>query len=46
MDAANGELLWHTHIGNISNAPQTWEVDGRQYLTVAVGDMLYSFVLY
>ena len=46
MDAASGELLWHTRIGNISNAPQTYEVNGRQYLTVGVGDMLYSFVLY
>ena len=33
MDAASGELLWHTRIGNISNAPQTYEVNGRQYLT-------------
>ena len=46
MDAATGELLWHTRIGNISNAPQTYEVDGRQYLTVGVGDTLYSFVIY
>ena len=28
------------------NAPQTYEVDGRQYLLVGVGDTLYSFVLY
>ena len=28
LDAANGEPLWHTRIGNISNAPQTYEVDG------------------
>jgi alcohol dehydrogenase (cytochrome c) len=46
MDAATGGLLWHTRIGNISNAPQTYEVDGRQYLTVGVGDTLYSFVIY
>ncbi len=46
MDAANGNFLWHTRIGNISNAPETYAIDGRQYLLAAVGDTLYSFVLY
>jgi alcohol dehydrogenase (cytochrome c) len=46
MDGANGALLWHTRIGNITNAPQTFEIDGRQYVLVGVGDTLYSFVLY
>jgi len=46
MDAANGDLLWHTRIGNISNAPQTYRLDGRQYLLVAVDGMLYAFALY
>jgi len=46
MDAADGTLLWHTRIGNISNAPQTYSLDGRQYLMVAVEDMLYAFALY
>jgi alcohol dehydrogenase (cytochrome c) len=46
MDAGNGDLLWHTRIGNISNAPQTYAIDGRQYVLVAVGDTLYSFVNY
>jgi alcohol dehydrogenase (cytochrome c) len=46
LDSTNGEPLWHTRIGNISNAPQTFEIDGRQHVLVGVGDMLYSFVLY
>ena len=46
FDAANGDLLWHTRIGNMSNTPQTFLVDGRQHLLVAVGERLYSFVLY
>jgi alcohol dehydrogenase (cytochrome c) len=46
MDAADGALLWHTRIGNITNAPQTYGLDGRQYLLVAVDDMLYAFALY
>jgi alcohol dehydrogenase (cytochrome c) len=46
FDATNGTPLWHTHIGGPSNAPQTYAVDGRQHLLVAVGDTLYSFVIY
>ena len=46
FDARNGNPLWHTRIGNISNAPQTYLVDGRQNVLVAVGDTLYSFVMY
>ena len=46
FDAANGKPLWHSRIGNISNAPQTYLLDGKQVLLVAVGDTLYSFVLY
>lgn len=46
LDGRNGDLLWHTRIGNISNAPETFEIDGKQYVLVGVGDTLYSFVLY
>ena len=46
FDAADGDLLWHTRIGNISNAPQTHLLDGRQYVLVAVGQRLFAFVMY
>jgi alcohol dehydrogenase (cytochrome c) len=46
FDATNGTPIWHTHIGSPSNAPQTYAIDGRQYLLVAVGDTLYAFTLY
>ncbi|HTY49744.1 MAG TPA: acido-empty-quinoprotein group A [Steroidobacteraceae bacterium] len=46
MDATDGTPLWHTRIGNITNAPETYVIDGRQYLLAAVGDTLYAFVLY
>ena len=46
FDATNGKPLWHSRIGNISNAPQTYLLDGKQYVLVAVGDTLYSFTLY
>ena len=45
-DAATGKPLWNTRIGSVTNAPQTYMLDGRQYLIVATGDALWSFVLY
>ena len=45
-DAATGVPLWHSRIGGVTAPPQTYMLDGRQYLLVAVNDMLYSFVLY
>jgi alcohol dehydrogenase (cytochrome c) len=44
-DAKTGKPLWHTRIGNVSNAPQTFLLDGHQYLTVATGDTLWAFIL-
>ena len=46
FDPANGKPLWHTQIGQVTNAPETYMVDGRQYILVAAGDTLYSFTLY
>ena len=46
FDPANGGILWHTQIGQVTNAPQTYMVDGRQYVLVAAADMLYAFALY
>jgi alcohol dehydrogenase (cytochrome c) len=45
-DPANGKILWHTRVGQISNAPQTYMIDGKQYILIAAGDTLYSFYLY
>jgi alcohol dehydrogenase (cytochrome c) len=46
FDAGKGRILWHTRIGNITNAPQTYLVDGKQHVLVAVNDMLYAFRMY
>jgi alcohol dehydrogenase (cytochrome c) len=46
LDSRDGKPLWHTRIGNASNAPETYLVDGRQHLLIAVGDTLYAFTLY
>ncbi len=45
-DAATGKPLWNTRIGGISNAPQTFMLDGRQYLIAATGDTIWAFVMY
>ncbi len=45
-DASTGKPLWNTRIGNVTNAPQTYMLDGRQYLLAATGDTLWSFLLY
>ena len=45
MDAGDGTLLWHSGIGNITGPPETYRLDGHQYVLAAVGDALYSFVL-
>ena len=33
-------------IGDVTNAPQTYMLDGHQYVICATGDMLWSFLLY
>jgi alcohol dehydrogenase (cytochrome c) len=45
-DPGNGKPLWHTHLGRVSNAPETYLLDGHQYLLVAAGDTLNSFRLH
>jgi alcohol dehydrogenase (cytochrome c) len=45
-DPAGGNILWHSHIGQVSNAPETYMLDGHQYVLVASGDSLYAFTLY
>jgi alcohol dehydrogenase (cytochrome c) len=45
-DASTGQPRWHSKIGGVTNPPQTYMLDGRQYLLVATGDRLWSFVLY
>jgi alcohol dehydrogenase (cytochrome c) len=46
FDPANGKLLWHSQIGQVTNAPETYMVDGQQYILAAAGDSLYAFSLY
>jgi len=46
FDPASGKILWHAGLtATVSNGPMTYELDGRQYLIVGAGDMLYAFTL-
>ena len=44
-DPANANPLWHSHIGSPTNAAETYMLDGRQYVLVAVGADVYAFSL-
>jgi alcohol dehydrogenase (cytochrome c) len=44
-DAADGTILWHSRIGSVSNAPETYTIDGRQYVLAAAGDAVFAFAL-
>jgi alcohol dehydrogenase (cytochrome c) len=45
-DAATGTPLWNTRIGRVTNPPQTFMLDGHQYVIAATGDTLWAFVMY
>ena len=46
FDPANGNILWHTGLADdLSNGPETYLLDGQQYLVVGAGDQLYAFTV-
>lgn len=46
LDAATGEELWHISLGaRVHAAPMTFSVDGKQYVTIASGNVVYTFGL-
>jgi alcohol dehydrogenase (cytochrome c) len=46
LDPATGKVLWHLNAGgHMAASPMTYELDGRQYVIVAVQDILYAFAL-
>ena len=46
FDPANGKILWHSYVGQVTNAPESYMSDGRQYVLAAAGDTVYAFTLY
>lgn len=46
FDSRTGNSLWHAQLGAVvSNSPETYQLDGRQYVLVASGDSLFAFYL-
>jgi alcohol dehydrogenase (cytochrome c) len=46
LDPATGQTLWHLNVGDSTqNSPMTYELDGRQYVLMAVHDELFAFAL-
>lgn len=46
LNATTGEAIWHAILNaSVSNAPITFEMDGKQFIVVGAGDMLWAFVL-
>ena len=46
FDARNGELLWKTNLGgSIVTAPITYEIDGKQFVSIIAGNILSTFAL-
>jgi len=45
LRTSDGSTLWHSGIGRVGNSPITYELDGRQYVVVGGGGVLYSFAL-
>ena len=46
LDARTGEHLWHFQTGApMAASPMSYAIDGRQFVAVAAGNMLYAFTL-
>ena len=46
IDARTGMLLWKTSLGGqIASGPMSYEVDGKQYVSIAAGHSLFTFAL-
>ena len=46
LDARTGAELWHVAVGAmVHSAPMSFAVDGRQYVTIAAGNVVFTFGL-
>ena len=46
LDPATGRTLWHLNAGGeMLASPMTYQLDGRQYIVIAVQDVLYALTL-
>ncbi len=46
LDAASGRELWHVAVGaQVRASPITYAVDGQQYVSIAAGNVIFTFGL-
>ena len=46
LNAETGDELWHMSVGaRVHAAPMTYAVDGKQYVTIAAGNVIFTFGL-
>jgi len=45
LNPETGKTLWHSKIGAEGNAPETYMLDGKQYVLAVAGNQLFAFVL-
>ena len=46
LDARDGKLLWETNLGpSVSAGPISYQVAGKQYISIQAGTSLYTFTL-
>ena len=46
LDAVSGRELWHIAVGGrVHAAPMSFAVDSTQYVTIAAGNVVYTFGL-
>jgi glucose dehydrogenase len=47
LDARTGELLWKSNLGSVQiyAAPVTYQVDGKQFVSVICGNILVAYAL-
>lgn len=44
-NATTGDVLWASRIGNVTNGPITYLLDGRQYVLTAADGRMWAFVM-
>lgn len=46
LDSKTGKPLWHFQTGaNMADAPMSYSVDGKEYIAIGSGNVLYTFAL-
>jgi alcohol dehydrogenase (cytochrome c) len=46
LDASTGRRLWHVQTGaSLAASPMSYAVDGRQFIAIAAGNLVYAFAL-